>query len=48
LASAIDRDDFRWRGIEDSEQTKEPRHGRSLIQDWDHDRNIITRAVRLL
>jgi hypothetical protein len=41
LAPAIDRDDFRRRGMEDSELTKESRHDRRLIQHRDHDRNII-------
>jgi hypothetical protein len=48
LTSAIDRDDFSRRRIEDSEQAKESRHDRCLIQDRDYDCNSINGAVRLL
>src|SRR5262249_19104451 len=41
LASAIDRDDFRRRGMKDSEQTKESRYDCRLVQNWDHERNIV-------
>jgi hypothetical protein len=41
LASAIDRDDFRRRGMKDSEQTKESRYDCRLIQNRDDECNIV-------
>src|SRR5215831_5270152 len=41
LASAIDRDDFRRRGMKDSEQTKQSRYDCRLIQNRDDECNIV-------